>query len=51
LIASSPKVLHGADTHTPARRIVISLPQKQLTFFEGESIVVLSQLNAVWEYS
>ena len=39
LIVSNANTLYGADTHAPARRIVISLPQKQLTVFEGESIV------------
>jgi len=39
LLASSAKLLYGAGTHDPARRIVISIPQKQLTLFEGDSIV------------
>jgi lipoprotein-anchoring transpeptidase ErfK/SrfK len=31
--------LHGADNPSPVRRIVISLVQKQLTVFEGESML------------
>ncbi|MBV9037909.1 MAG: L,D-transpeptidase [Acidobacteriaceae bacterium] len=39
LTAAGPKLVYGADAHTPARRIVISLPQRRLMLFEGESIV------------
>ena len=39
LMAASTKVLYGADTTVPARHIVISIPQKQLTLLEGQSIV------------
>jgi lipoprotein-anchoring transpeptidase ErfK/SrfK len=39
IAASGANVLCGADTSIPARRIVISIPKKQLTLFEGESIV------------
>jgi len=39
LIASSTTVLYGADGPAPVRRIVISLPQKQLTLLEGQSVV------------
>jgi hypothetical protein len=37
LIAATTKVLFGADAPAQTRRIVISLPQKQLTLPEGAS--------------
>ena len=39
LIAATNKVMFGADAPSKNRHIVISIPQKQLTLFEGDSIV------------
>jgi L,D-transpeptidase ErfK/SrfK len=39
LIAATARVLFGADAPTKPRHILISIPQKQLTLFEGDSVV------------
>jgi lipoprotein-anchoring transpeptidase ErfK/SrfK len=39
LITCGAKALYCADTSTSARRIVISIPKKQLTLFEGDLVV------------